>query len=424
MTQKIYTVAILGCGARGCETYGDLMAQKPDVYKIAALCDVNVKKLEKYGARYGVPEAERYDSMESFFAKKRADVVVIATQDGQHVGPCIRALELGYDVLLEKPITEYREECESILAAQKKYGGKVLVCHVLRYAPAFLKVAELIDKGTIGQLVAINATENVAFWHYAHSFVRGNWRNREVAAPMILAKCCHDLDLLQFYAKSKCESISSIGSLTFFKEENAPEGSAAYCLDCKYLADCPYSVKRLYIDNWRVNKPANVWPHNVITPVVPVTEEALTEALKRGPYGRCVFRCDNDVVDHEFTQMTFANGVKASLTMMPLSAYGGRIMKFYGTYGEIVLDEEEGFIDIKPFSIPKERVKISELSTNGYSHGGGDYYLIETLAEVLEGNAQGATALEHSIESHLMGICAEESILKGGELVYVHGKKA
>ncbi|MBQ8884897.1 MAG: Gfo/Idh/MocA family oxidoreductase [Clostridia bacterium] len=423
MSKKIYSVAILGCGARGAETYGQLMFEKPDAYKIQAICDISEAKLEKYGERFAVPEADRFSELDVFFEKKRADLIVIATLDGEHVEPCIRALSLGYDVLLEKPITEKREECEALLEAQKKYGGKVLVCHVLRYAPAFLHVAKLIDEGTIGKLVSISATENVAFWHQAHSFVRGNWRNRKVAAPMILAKCCHDLDLLQFYAKSRCESISSVGALTFFKEENAPEGAAARCLDCKYVDDCAYSAKRIYIDNWRVYKPANLWPHNVVTPVVPVTEEALTEGLRTGPYGRCVFRCDNDVVDHQTAQMTFENGVTATLTMMPLTAYGGRILKFYGTYGEIVLDEEEGFIDVKKFSIPKERIKIGDLAAGGYSHGGGDYYLIETLTEVLAGEKKSETSLENSIESHLMGICAEESRLKGGELIYLRDKR-
>ena len=422
---KVCRVAVIGCGARGCDTYANLMAQKPDVYKIEALCDLSEEKLQKYGEMFGVPEERRFTSDEVFFEKKRADVLVVATLDGQHVEPCVKALSLGYDVLLEKPITDNIEECKKVLSAQKQYGGKVLVCHVLRYAPAFLKVKELLDNGTVGKLVSITATENVAYWHYAHSYVRGNWRNRQIADPMILAKCCHDLDLLQFYAQSKCESVSSVGDLMFFKKENAPEGATQRCLDCPHADDCVYSAKRIYLDAWKVSRPENVWPYNVLQTEIPTTEENLTKALQSGDYGRCVFACDNDVVDHQLTQMTFENGVKASLNMMAFTRNGGRIMKFYGTHGEIVLDEESDFIDVKKFGEKTERLSIAELLKNaasegGYLHGGGDYYLIETLAEVVAGTAKGETSLEASIESHLMGICAEESRLQGGKLIYLH----
>ena len=328
-------------------------------------------------------------------------------------------MEIGYDILLEKPITDSKRECSEILEAQKKYGGKVLVCHVLRYAPAFLKTAEFLRQGKIGRLVNIQAIERVGFWHQAHSYVRGNWRKSEETTPMILAKCCHDLDLMQYYANSKCESVSSIGDLTFFTAENAPDGAAKTCLDCKYVDTCPYSAKRIYIEWWKESNGGDHWPQNVLT-TKPLTESVITEALKNGPYGRCVFACDNDVVDHQLVNMTFENGVKATLTMTAFSATTGRIISFFGTMGELVLDETETCIKIRSFSAPEEKIPFSNLNEQGYGHGGGDFGLINTLYSMLRGEEVCRTDLESSIESHLMGICAEESRKAGGKLVRIH----
>ena len=415
---KQFTVAILGCGARGAETYGRLMYGAKDKYKIVSLCDFSEKTLEKYGEIFDVPSQNRFSSEEEFFQEKRAELLVIGTQDADHVRHCVAALEVGYDVLLEKPLTAKREECETLLAAQKKYGGKVLVCHVLRYAPAFMKVKELLDQGSIGRLVAMQAIEQVGYWHYSHSYVRGNWRRSEDTSPMILAKCCHDLDLLQWYAGSKCKSVSSIGDLTFFKEENAPEGAAKRCGECKLEEECPFSAKNVYIKCWNASGcPENLWPYNVVTPVLPITEQALVKALEEGPYGRCVFACDNDVVDHQLTNMTFENGVKATLTMTAFTWGGGRIMKFFGTAGELVLDESLDTIEFKPYGKGKETISLAKLSEGGYGHGGGDWGLVCKLYEVLCGKIAPETSLDASVESHLIGIAAEESRRKGGELI-------
>lgn len=418
MAKKVFTVAICGCGARGADAYGSLCYRMKDKYKIVTLLDVNPVKLAKYGKKFEVPENQRFLSEEEFFTQKRADLIIIGTLDKEHTRQCIKALEVGYDVLLEKPITDKKEECYDILEAQKKYGGKVLVCHVLRYAPAFLKTAELLQQGVIGRLVNIQAIERVGFWHQAHSYVRGNWRISEETTPMILAKCCHDLDLLQYYANSKCKSISSIGDLTFFTPENAPEGSAKTCLECKYVDTCAYSAKRIYIKWWKESNGGDRWPQNVLT-TKPLTEEILNDALKEGPYGRCVFACDNNVVDHQLVNMTFENGVKATLTMTGFSSTTGRVISFFGTQGELVLDETEECIKIRSFNAPEEKIMLETLNEQGYGHGGGDFGLINTLYSILSGEESCRTSLESSIESHLMGICAEESRKKGGELIYI-----
>ncbi len=419
---KKFTVAVLGCGNRGAQTYGALMYARKEQFEVVALCDVNTVRLATFGDRFGVPEKDRFTDEDVFLSEKRADLLVIATMDRDHVREGVRALALGYDLLLEKPITDNKKECEELLAAQKKYGGKVLVCHVLRYAPAFRKAAELLKSGAIGKLVSIQALEQVAFWHVAHSYVRGNWRRLDETAPMILAKCCHDLDLLQYYAGSRAVSVSSVGSLAWFKPENAPEGAADRCVFCKYIESCPYSAKKIYIDTYRAQgSPAQaLWPHTQVSCAYPMSEEELYKALREGPYGRCVYRCDNDVVDHQLVNIRFENGVEASLTMMGFTAGCGRIVRFFGSHGEIVLDEIENFVKLKPFGGEEQTFAITDLGEVLSGHGGGDDGLVGDLYAVLSGETLPATSLEASVESHLIAYAAERSRLKGGELVPVH----
>ncbi|MBQ7830784.1 MAG: Gfo/Idh/MocA family oxidoreductase [Clostridia bacterium] len=420
MEKKIFTVAVIGAGARGAGVYSPLIAEKKDCFDIVAVCDIQQERLDDYAQRFGVKPENCFLDENVFFAKKRADLLLVTTQDPDHVGHCLKGFALGYDIMTEKPLTDKREECTALLEAQKKYGGKALVCHVLRYAPAFLKAAELLNSGVIGDLVLIQALERVGFAHQAHSYVRGNWRNTDIAAPMILAKCCHDLDLLQFYAKSKCKSISSVGDLVYFKAENKPANAAKRCIDCPLIESCEYSCKKRYIDAWHYQGcPVDQWPFSVFTSA-PITEEKLYQAMKEGPYGKCVFDCDNNVVDHEFTMMTFENGVKATLTMTAFTANGGRRYHFHGTKGELILEEQENKITVQKFDKPMEVIEMSDLTEKGYGHGGGDYHLIESLYDTLIGKGSAETSLERSVESHLMGICAEESRLKGGELIYVH----
>lgn len=420
--EKIFDVAILGVGSRGGDIYSKLIDNKKDKFKIVALCDKRQERLDRFGNQLGVKEENRFLNEDEFFAEKRADILIIATQDKDHYRHILRAFETGYDVLVEKPLTGDRNECFELLEAQKKYGKKALVCHVLRYAPAFVKVGDMIKEGSIGRLVMIDALERVAYWHQAHSYVRGNWRNNSLAMPMILAKCCHDLDLLQYYADSKSVTVSSVGDLTFFNKDNAPKDSGDRCTKCKYMDTCPYSAKRLYVDKWHtVDCPENRWPYNIICNA-PVTEEKLYDAINTGDYGRCVFKCDNDVVDHQITTITFENGVKATLTMTGFTYNGGRRIVFHGTMGELILDEESGEITLARYGEEKQIIKIADLCESGYGHGGGDNGLINTLYDMMTDKADNRTSLEASIESHLMGICAEESRLSGGTLIYVHKK--
>ena len=422
MENKIFTVAIIGVGARGGDVYGTLMSREPNKYKIVSLCDLKQDRLDRFSKEFGVDTADCFIYEEDFFKKKRADILIIATQDKDHVRHCMKAFELGYDVLLEKPITDDIEECHKLLECQKKNGNKALVCHVLRYSPTFLKVAEILDSGAIGRLVAINSLERVAYWHQAHSFVRGNWRNTKDSAPMILAKCCHDLDLLQYYAKSKCVSVSSVGDLTFFTPENAPDGAAKRCTECKYMDTCPYSAKRIYIDRWEAaGSPVDRWPYNIAANI-PLSKEGILSSISENAYGRCVFHCDNNVVDHQMVQMTFENGVKVSHTMTAFTAGSGRRMHFIGTLGEMIFDDAaDPFLTVSVFGGETTTFKAGDVNDAlGYGHGGGDYFLVQNLYELLSGRGESTTSLEASLESHLIGAYAEESRKMGGKLLYVH----
>ena len=296
---------------------------------------------------------------------------------------------------------------------------KILVCHVLRYTVAMQKIKYLLTSNAIGKLISIDHLENVAYWHQAHSFVRGNWRNSEETAPMILAKCCHDLDLLQWFANSKCESISSYGALNYFNKENCPKNATSLCVDCPLMHSCAYSAYNIYIEKWKKDgSPSNSWPYNVLSDET-LTENVLLDAIKKEPYGRCVFKCDNDVVDSQSVNILFKNGVTANLKMTGFNKYPGRFIHFFGTLGEIILDEQRGTITLRPFNKDDVVYNIKELTQDARGHGGGDIEMMKYLYKMIIEDFKDttATSLEDSIESHKMAFAAEKSRLNSGKLI-------
>ena len=332
----------------------------------------------------------------------------------------MKALKLGYSMLLEKPVSDSREELEQLVKTQKETGGKIVVCHELRYAPGIKKCSELLKEGVLGKLYAIDASERVWYAHWAQAYVRGVGASLEMGHPAILAKCSHDLDLVQAYAGSRCDTLSSIGGLDFFIPENAPEGSAYRCLDCIYKDTCAYSAKKMYIDLWHERgKPKFSWPFNKVSIVNPNTEENITEGLRTGEYGICAFKCKVEKVDHQFVQMTFENGVKASLKMIYCSEAGRRIV-FYGNYGEMIFDERTNAIEVMVFGKEKQIIDLNH-AVEEQGHGGGDARIVRELYDIMSGSAECTTTLDESVEAHLMGIAADESRIKGGSLVKVHG---
>lgn len=426
MSKKKLSAAILGCGSRGAN-FGTLMKERDEKFEVSAVCDTDEKQLEKVKALLNVSDELLFCSEEDFFEKKRADILVIATPDKLHVKQCIRAMKLGYDVLLEKPVSDSAEEIEELLAVQKETGRMVAVCHELRYAPAFEKISELLNAGVIGKLLVIDATERLVYWHQAQAYVRLQSQYSDLAYPTILAKCSHDFDLIQHYAESRCKTVSSVGDLSFFRKENAPEGATEFCLDCPHMNTCPYSAKRIYIDGFEAaGCPEWIWPYNKVSLIKPTAVEDLYEGIKTKCFGKCAFLCgvekDEHVVDHQLVQMEFENGVVATLKMIFAGA-AGRRYNLLGTHGEILMDERCDTIEVFRYGEEKETIKIKNLVEAGYSHGGGDVRLIENLYSVLAEGKENRTTLYESAESHLMGIAAEKSRLSGGMSVNVHTKE-
>ena len=416
---KTYTLAVLGCGGRGC-AYAVRIARTKKNFSFAALCDPVPSQMERLQRVASTSVEALFTDEEEFFKEKRADALIIATPDREHVMQAIRAMRLGYDILLEKPISDSREEIEELLKVQEETRRQIIVCHVLRYGPGYQKCAEILESGKLGKLYAIDASERVAYWHWAQAYVRGIGASIELGHPAILAKCSHDLDLIQSYAKSECDTVSSVGELSFFRPENAPEGAADRCLDCKHMDTCPYSAKRIYIDGWhQAGEPEYTWPYTKATTVYPHTEETLMEGIRTGENGQCAFMCKVDKVDHQFVQMTFKNGVKASLKMVYAQEPGRRLV-FYCTHGELVFDEREEKIEVRVFGEEPENINLANILEEGNAHGGGDTVLSKTFCDMIEGIATCPTTLNESVECHLMGIAAEESRKAGGILVKVH----
>ncbi|HKI58038.1 MAG TPA: Gfo/Idh/MocA family oxidoreductase [Trueperaceae bacterium] len=409
-------IAILGAGNRGADVYGELISRRAERARVTAVADPRRERLEEAARRFGLAEDALFADPEALLSEVQAlDAVVVATPDRQHVAPTVAALARGLDVLLEKPIAPDPDGIAAIREAAGSPGaGAVTVAHVLRYTPFFRTLKELLDGGRIGRLIAIEATENIGHYHFAHSYVRGNWRREDASSPMILAKSCHDLDILRWLAGDRCTSLTSVGGLAHFRPENAPEGSTERCTDgCAVERTCPYSAIRIYLERFGGS---DDWPNSVVAPGG--DERALMTALRDGPYGRCVYRSDNDVVDHQLVQLRFANDVKASLTVHAFSERITRDIHLAGTHGEIHGNLEAGRLELDDFA--RGRSERIDVGGAGARHGGGDDGLVVDFLERLwrrrrGGGAEGdaPSGLAESVESHRMAFAAEASRKEG-----------
>lgn len=400
---------LIGAGSRGM-IYGS-WAVKHGI-EIAAVAELRPDRLQHAGEQLNVAENMRFACADELFAQgKLGDAAIVATQDQDHFGHVMQALDLGYDILLEKPISPSPRECLLIEEKAKALGRKVTVCHVLRYTNFFGKVKEILDSGELGKIVSIKHSENIGNYHMAHSFVRGNWRREDESSCIILAKSCHDLDLLLWYTDAHCTKVASFGSLSYFKESNAPAGSAARCLDCPVAENCRYDARKAYLPV------LGSWPADVVC--LEQTEEAMLEALKTSPYGRCVYRCDNDVCDHMSTIFEFDDGVTATFSLTAQTNRIHRNMHIMCEDGELIADDGLGTITVNHFSsngattYETRTIKV----VNGPSgHGGGDAGVISEFTDSLLGKAETRSTISRSVESHLMACAAEES-RKTGKVV-------
>ncbi len=417
---KPVTFAICGCGARGLEAYAPYQLTHPEEMKVVAGADVRPERLELLQKRFGVPAGMCFPSDEALLAQpKLADVMIVSTQDRQHVSAALKALDKGYHILLEKPISPDLGQCRALQEKARETGRAVVVCHVLRYTKFYAVLEDLLRRGEIGKIETIDAIEHVAYWHQAHSFVRGNWRNSSETSPMILQKSCHDMDILRWLAGAPCLKVQSFGSLDYFKAENAPQGAAPRCLDgCACKDACPYDAEKIYVTDPRtgIRGRGKGWPCAVLASEP--DEDKIYAALRTGPYGRCVFHCDNNVVDHQTVNLEFEGNIHATFTMTAFTQDCRRTIKVTGTLGEIEGDMAKNALTLRRFGRPEETFDLNEEGGQFSGHGGGDFGLMASFCRLIaRGGGAGLTGVDASVESHVMALAAEASRLDGGRTI-------
>lgn len=399
---KPVTAVVLGTGSRG-SIYAGYAKEHPEQLQIIAVADPREDRRNMLADKLNLSESARFASWQALLAHPRmADCAFVCTLDDDHTEPAIKAMELGYHLLLEKPMSNTEEECRAIVAAAKRTNRTLAVCHVLRYTPFYMTLKNLIDRGEIGEVTTINQIENVGYWHQAHSFVRGNWRTVRETSPMLLQKSCHDMDIILWLMGKDCKRVQSFGSLRHFTAENAPERAPERCLDgCPHAESCPYYAPALYMDMNRTG-----WPVDVIT--TDMSAEGRRKALEEGPYGRCVYHCDNDVVDRQVVNLEFEGGAVATFTMTGLSADFSRQLKIFGTRGQIEADMGTGEIILQRFGEEKKSIPI-DTDKEASGHGGGDFGIMQDFLHILRNGGESRSCAEVSLQSHLICFAAEKS---------------
>ncbi len=395
------TVAVIGAGSRG-EMFGNLVADMPELGRIVAVAEPRDAYRERFARRHRLDASAVFPDWRAFFdGPRRCDAVVVATLDRDHAGPAIAASRLGYHLLLEKPMASTFEDCRTIAAAQQAAGTVSCVCHSLRYHAGFAALKDAVAGGRIGRLVSMDQIEQVVWWHQAHSFVRGNWGNEGRATFMLMAKSCHDLDYLAYLAApAACRSVCSYGSLSYFTRENAPVDSADRCLECARERRCPYSALRAYVEGDR-----EAWPAAAVA--AEHTREAHLEAIRTGPYGRCVWRSDNDVVDHQVVALEFDGGLTGTFTMTAFTQHSGRKIRAHGTEGEIEFNETG--MQVRSFADRHDEDIAFAVEEGG--HGGGDERVARRFLEAVRRGDPTLvrTSVAESLRTHTIVFAAERS---------------
>ena len=409
---KQFSVVLIGAGGRG-STYVSYMKKMSEKYKVVGVAEPVDVKRNRIAEEHGISAENCFTDWRDLLNQpKMADIAVIATMDGDHYAPAMKAIELGYDLLLEKPVAPTVKECTDIANAAKEKGVSVLVCHVLRYTPFYKTVKEIIESGRLGKICSIDQVEGIGDVHFSHSYVRGHWHSEEETTPMLLAKSCHDLDIIQWLIGEKCTKVQSFGDLTYFKSENAPEGAPHRCIDgnCPIANECSYNCRHIYIDG--KEGPWKSIFRQIVATHPDFTDDELVEALKRTDFGLCVYHANNDVCDHQIVNMEFEGGATATLTVNAFNR-GGRHIRIYGTNGELFafMGDEEVYLftfdDHKKHYVP---VKKTVEGIEG-GHGGGDGGIVYDLYDYLNGTYEGFSVadIQVSVSNHLTGFAAEES---------------
>ncbi len=401
---RTITAITLGAGNRG-NVYGDYAAAYPDELNIVGAAEPIEIRRQRYSTLHSIAPGNLFTTWEHVFERpKFADAIIITTPDDLHYGPCMAALEMGYDVLLEKPISPSEQECREILAKVEETGRIVAVCHVLRYAPYFQKLKAIAASGVLGKVVSMQHFEPIQHLHMSHSYVRGNWHNSKETTPILLGKSCHDLDIIRWIMDQSCRRIHAFGGLDWFHSGNAPEGSTARCMDgCAIEGSCTYSALKLYHRSrnytYVFDLPEDEAEHG----------PAILEYLRTTNYGRCVYRMENDQPDHYTVNMEFADGATTSFNMEAFTSYHGRRTRIMGSEGDIVGDMTE-FVHTD-FGSGEETKWRSESD----GHGGGDWRLLSDWIRAIDAQDRSllVSTIQESVESHVMGYRAEKSRLNG-----------
>lgn len=401
--QRPVTVVIIGAGHRG-TVYAGFAARNPAEMRVVAVADPNAHRRDRLARLHRIDPTCCFDRWESVFERPRmADAVIIATPDALRSGPCLRALDAGYDVLLEKPIAPTEVECRAILAQARATGRIVGVCHVLRYTPYFRELKAILQEGLIGEVVSMQHLEPIEHVHMSHSYVRGHWRSSTNTTPIILAKSCHDTDIIRWLVGAPADNVHCFGNLKWFTNANAPPGSTERCTDgCAVEQECPYSALQIYL---RDRKRLYVFD---LPDDSTQWDATILHSLKTTDYGRCVYRMDNDQPDHLTVNILFRNGVTAAFSMEAHVSYEGRRTRIMGSLGDVTGDMES--FTVTSFRTGKRR----SWSMKSDAHGGGDHPMVRDWVQAVAHQDPRllSSSIEESVEGHLMAFAAERSRLQ------------
>ena len=413
------TISVIGLGNRGTEYMGFIKAMHSTKAKIVALCDISQQALDDISPKFGIPKDKQFVSIDDFFAQGQiSDALFITTQDMSHFEITKKALLAGYKyILLEKPVSGIEAEYKELRDIAEEKGALLIVCHVLRYANYYKKIKEIIESGEIGDIVTINHTENVGYFHFAHSFVRGNWRDEFTSTPSLLAKCCHDLDLIAWFMDSPCETVSSVGSLKFFRKEYAPLGATESCLGgCKAKKNCPYDAEKFYITDPFYKAKFIKFMKRTLTGKAKNSKDDIVDAIKNGDYGKCVFLNDNNVCDNQLVTMKFKNGASAVLQLNAFSDKMFRQSHIIGTKGELIGYNTR--LEMNIFGGKSKTIFKGNPVASG--HAEGDMRLISGFVKLLCGENKdltNITTIDATVISHDIALAAEKSRKNGGEVI-------
>jgi predicted dehydrogenase len=410
---KPIEAVLFGAGLRGADAYGPYALAHPGELRFVAVAEPDPARRARFAAAHGIPPERQFATWQEALGRlpagrpQMAAAVFNCTQDRMHEASGVAALRAGYDMLLEKPMANDLAGTVRLVQAAEEAGRLLQVCHVLRYTPFFSTLHDVVSSGRLGEIVAVTHRENVAYWHMAHSFVRGNWRNEATSSPMILSKCCHDLDLLYWNQGEPVRRLQSFGSLHHFRPENAPAGAPQRCTDgCPVAQACPFDARRLYL-----NMDIEGWPVTALGG--DLSPAGRLAALETGPYGRCVYRCDNDVVDHQMVNLEFAGGATAVLVMHGHSHREGRTMRYDGTRATLRGDFSHRQSEIEIHDHVTNRREQVPIPAAASGHGGGDWGVVRSFVQAIRGEVTPLTSARASLESHLMAFAAEASRLAG-----------